>query len=94
MAITSTQVWSMAIAYQTALKDIPGKEKLKQASKQIGENFNKVLKLAIEVKPDIDAQLWPAPVGFSMANTTFCNYADIEVFINQILAHFHEEQGF
>ena len=53
-------------------------------SKSIGTDFNKLLLLAQSVAPEVDFQIWPAPLANSDLQSTRENYLDISILARRV----------
>jgi hypothetical protein len=90
MAVNTHQVRAKAQAFVTALTKMGPKEREQQPTAQFAEDFNRLLVLAKEAAPEVDARLWPKPLEFSpRANMTEpgvrARYAEIETYARQVL---------
>jgi hypothetical protein len=84
MAIDPSQVSPQVFAFVSTLRNLPEKRKEQFASVQYCEELNRLLELAKEAVPGIDARLWPTPIPIDGPTTV--RYVEIETIAHRIVA--------
>jgi hypothetical protein len=95
MAVNPCHVRQRAQAFLEALSCMTAKEKDRVPAVQYGQQFNKLLQLAKEAAPAVDARLWPQSVGatgpIGLAPVANARYVEIETYVRQIISLVPEE---
>ncbi len=90
MAVTAEQIYAQIEGSLSALEKISAKEREQQPSKEFGDDYNRLLALAKETMPAVDARRWPpaaktltSPAGYDVTNA---RYLELHAYLEQIAA--------
>lgn len=90
MPISADEVLPLATAIEESLSQLSVKERAQDPSEHFLENYNRVLDLAQEAKPDVDKRLWPKHVEAKKVPSgpvySEASYAEILSYTKQIIS--------